>query len=122
MAWELILLVILMFGLGGCVGGLIVTVKLSAEAEALYELYKSALKKYKEIIDLDAKMIADLEKIKEGDKKIIEGYKKIESIYNMFINETYDYLVKLRDKGEGDLDEVIGNIAVFQSDDEEVTE
>ena len=117
MVWELILLVILMFGLGVCVGGLIVTVKLSKEAEASFELYKSALKKCKEIMDLDDKAIADLEKIHEGDKKIIEGYKKIESMYDMFLDETYDYLVKLRDDGHEDLDEVIGNIAAFMGDD-----
>ena len=90
MVWELILLVILMFGLGGCVGALIVLRYLEKSADEMMASYNRVINSYQNIVQIDNNMIECLKNI---------------------IRSTYRYLVLLRSEGHEDLDDIIGNLA-----------
>lgn len=84
-----ILWFIMTFLLGGAIGGLIVLKYLEKSMDNLIDSYNALVKTYENIVCLDDKLIACRDKI---------------------IQDTYSYLVNLRDHGTESLDGVIGEL------------
>ena len=103
MFWSIVL-TILIFALGVCVGVIALCKKHLADLDELMGLYDQYRDSCNSIFKLDDDIIADLKKLSETKSHLI-------TLYETLISKTYIRLVDLRDNHYVDgLDEVIGDL------------
>lgn len=87
-------IMIVLFILGAAVGMFIAALVLEKNARDLMEAYQFSIKARDDLLRID--------------EKIISAGSDIIKAQRIIIQETYSYLVDLRDKDEGSLDEIVG--------------
>ena len=107
-----IFLTIMVFLLGGCIGGMITLRVLEKSMNKLIDSYDNLVKTQTDIMDIDNKIIDSQEQLIDIKIKFIELYKGV-------IQTSYQRLVDLRDGGAEDLDEVIGYLGEALDDHKE---